>query len=54
MAVFDGTLSVATNNPSTGLAKRLNEIKNKMNDLSDEEWETLEEADMSVFRMYIT
>lgn len=54
VTVFDGVLSVATNDPDTSIPKRLNKIKDKMESLSDDEWELLEESDITAFGMYIT
>ncbi len=54
VTVFDGVLTVATKNDDTSIKKRLNEIRNKMECLSDEEWELLNDSDISVFGMYMT
>lgn len=54
VTVFDGVLSTATNDAATSIIKRLKEIDNKMDVLSDDEWEKLNELDMTVFGMYFT
>lgn len=54
VAVFDGVLSVVTNDDSTQLYTRLNKIESKLKDLSDEEWELLDESDITAFGIYIT
>ncbi len=54
ITVFDGALSAATKDDSTQLIARINKIKKKIDGLSEEQWESLAEKDMSVFGMYIT
>lgn len=54
VTVFDGVLSAATNNTTTSIKYRINEIRNKIKSLSDEKWESLEETDITAFGMYIT
>lgn len=54
ITVFDCVLSAATKDDSTHLKTRLNKIRKQMDDLSEEQWESLTEKDMSVFGMYIT
>lgn len=54
VTVFDGVLSIATNDATTSIIKRLKEIGNRMDALSDDEWEKLNESEMTVFGMYIT
>lgn len=54
VTVFDGVLSVVTNDTTTSIIRRLNEIRDRMDSLSDEEWETLNESEITVFGMYIT
>lgn len=52
--VFDGVLTEATSNASTNISRRIEDIRNKMEKLSDEEWECLGEKEITVFGMYIT
>lgn len=52
--VFDGVLSEATCDVSTKISKRTKSIRSKMENLSDEEWERLEENEITAFGMYIT
>lgn len=54
IAVFDGVLSAATKDDSHQLKARINKIKKKIDDLSEEQWESLSEKDMSILGMYIT
>lgn len=54
IAVFDGVLSAATKDDLTCLKTRLKKIRKQMDGLSEEQWESLAEKDMSVFGMYIT
>ena len=54
ITVFDGVLSAATKDDSTQLITRLNKIRKKMDDWSEEQWESLTEKDMSICGMYIT
>lgn len=54
VAVFDGVLSAVTNDDTTKIPKRLNQIEDKLNDLSEEEWELLDEAEITAFGIYIT
>lgn len=54
VTVFDGALSVITSNTTTSIAKRHNEIKDKIDHLSEEQWESLDESDITAFGMYIT
>lgn len=54
VTVFDGVLSVVTKNTTTKISKRLNEIEDKIDRLSEEQWESLDESDITVFGMYIT
>jgi len=54
VTVFDGVLSVITSNTTTSIPKRLNKIKDRMENLSDEQWESLNESDITAFGMYIT
>lgn len=52
--VFDGVLTEATCDVSTNISKRIANIREKIENLSDEEWECLEESEITVFGMYIT
>lgn len=52
--VFDGVLTEATSNVSTNISKKIADIRKKIENLSDEEWECLEENEITVFGMYIT
>ncbi len=54
VTVFDGVLSVVTSNATPSITRRLNDIENKMERLSEEQWESLDESDITVFGMYIT
>lgn len=54
VTVFDGVLSIATQNTTTNISKRLNEIEDKIDRLSEEQWESLDESDITAFGMYIT
>lgn len=54
VTVFDGILTVTTKNPTTSIPKRLKEIEDKMDRLSEEQWESLDESDITVFGMHIT
>lgn len=54
VAVFDGVLSIVTNDDTPKIPRRINQIKDKLEDLSEEEWELLEEADITAFGIYIT
>ena len=54
VTVFDGVLSAVTNNTTTNIKTRLNEIRKRIESLSDEKWESLEETDITAFGMYIT
>lgn len=54
VTVFDGVLTAATKNNDHSIKNRLNEIKNRMKCLSDEEWELLNDSDISAFGMYLT
>lgn len=52
--VFDGVLSEATCNVSTNISKRIADIKKRVENLLDEEWDCLKESEITVFGMYIT
>ncbi len=52
--VFDGVLSEATCDTSTNLSKRIADIKKRVENMLDEEWECLEESEITMFGMYIT
>lgn len=54
VTVFDGVLTAVTKDDSTSIKNRLDGIKNRMESLNDEEWEVLNESDISAFGMYIT
>lgn len=54
VTVFDGVLSVATNDTATSIVKRLNAIRKRIETYTDEEWELLHESDITTFGMYIT
>lgn len=54
VAIFDGVLTVATNNTITSIKKRLDDINARLEGLSDEEWELLDESDITIFGMHIT
>ncbi len=54
VTVFDGALSEATGDSSTKIPRRLNELKTKFEKLSDEEWENIEDSEMTLFGLYIT
>lgn len=54
LIMFDGVLTEATCNVSTNISKRIADIRKKVENLSDEEWECLEESEITVFGMYIT
>lgn len=54
VAIFDGALTVATNNTTTNIQKRLDEINLRLDGLSEEEWELLDESDITIFGMHIT
>lgn len=53
VTVFDGVLSATTNDVSTNLSKRLSDIRNRLESLSDEELEALDESEITAFGMYI-
>lgn len=53
VVIFDGVLTVATNDTTTSIQKRLDAIGSKLDELSEEN-ETLDESDITVFGMYIT
>ena len=48
ITVFDGVLSAAIKDDSTQLITRLHKIRKKMDDLFEEQWESLTEKDMSI------
>lgn len=52
--VFDGALTEATCNVSTNISKRIADVRKKIENLSDAEWECLEEKEITVVGMYIT
>ena len=54
VAIFDGALTATTNNTTSSIQKRLDEISLKLDGLSEEEWELLDESDITIFGMYIT
>lgn len=54
VTVFDGVLSIAAQNTTTSISKRLNEIEDKIDRLSEEQWESLDESDITAFGMYFT
>lgn len=54
VAVFDGVLSAVTNDDTTKITRRLNQIEDKLKDLSEEEWELLDELEITAFGIYIT
>ena len=54
VAIFDGALTVATNNTTSNIQKRLDEINLRLDGLSEEEWELLDESDITIFGMHIT
>lgn len=54
VAVFDGVLSAVTNDDTTKIPQRLNEIESKLKTLSEEEWDSLDAAEITAFGVYIT
>lgn len=54
MAVLDGVLSAVTKDDSTRIPRRLEQIKDKLKDLSDEEWGLLDESEITALGIYIT
>lgn len=54
VTVFDGVLSTVTNDDTTKIYKRLNQIKYKLKNLSEEEWKLLDESEITAFGIYIT
>lgn len=52
--VFDGALTEATCNVSTNISKRIADVRKKIENLLDAEWECLEEKEITVVGMYIT
>lgn len=54
VTTFDGALTVATNDATTGIQKRLDEIRVRLEGLSEEEWELLDESDITILGMDIT
>lgn len=54
ITVFDGALSIATNNSTTSIKSRLRAISDQIDCLTDEQWEDLDETDITAFGMYIT
>lgn len=54
VVIFDGVLTVATNNTTPSIQKRLDEISLRLEGLSEEEWESLDESDITIFGMHIT
>lgn len=54
VAVLDGVLSMVTKDDSTKIPRRLEQIKDKLKDLLDKEWELLDESDITAFGIYIT
>lgn len=54
VTVFDGVLTAVTKDNGTNIEKRLNKIRNKLKSLTNEKWQMLNEAEISVYGMYIT
>ena len=52
--VFDGVLQAVTNDDTTKIPRRLNQIEDKLKDLCEEEWELLDKSEITAFGMYIT
>lgn len=54
VCVFDGALSVATEDATTRISSRLDKIERRFEKLSDEEIVNMEESDMTILGMYLT
>lgn len=54
VATFDGALTVATNNTTPSIQKRLDDISVRLEGLLEEEWEFLDESDITIVGMHIT
>lgn len=54
VATFDGALTVATKNNATSIKQRLDEIRMRLERLSEEEWRSLDESEITILGMDIT